>query len=296
MIHTNMGHHDRAIRSIVAASLFIIGYFWLPGAYEVVALAGALVLTVSALVGVCPAYVPFHVSSTGRDMGKFARGAVALLLLLTAVGGSYGSVFFTKKIFLEQFSVVNDAYKQALFNTGQGDREKSVATFGVLQERFAQFTSRYEAYRPYFLKGDSQFGSEMSEVGTIIRAAASDVSTGDLHRAHITLEGVRPIFQDLLKRNGLSMLAVYLVDFHDAMEVVLTAAQAEDAAGVLAAYGKASESLAAVESAAQDDAIRAIRTNLDQVRSLAEAQDVAALPQAAAALKSSFVSVYLQRG
>ena len=54
------------------------------------------------------------------------------------------------------------------------------------------------------------------------------VHTGDLHEAHLELEKVRPVFQEMFKRNGFSLLSVALVDFHDAMEVMLDAANAKD--------------------------------------------------------------------
>jgi len=55
------------------------------------------------------------------------------------------------------------------------------------------------------------------------------IYTGELKQAHLDLEKVRPIFQDILKRNNFSLLAVYLVDFHDVMEKVIEAADAKNA-------------------------------------------------------------------
>ena len=47
----------------------------------------------------------------------------------------------------------------------------------------------------------------------------------------------------MFKRNGFSMLSVALVDFHDAMETILTAASAKDVAGVTSLYPSVSEKL-----------------------------------------------------
>jgi hypothetical protein len=44
------------------------------------------------------------------------------------------------------------------------------------------------------------------------------VYTGNLPESHLAFEKIRPIFQDILKRNNFSLLAVSLVDFHDVME------------------------------------------------------------------------------
>ncbi len=122
------------------------------------------------------------------------------------------------------------------------------------------------------------------------------VHTGNLPEAHKDFEAIRPIFQEMLKRNGFSMLSVALVDFHDAMETVIAPADAKDASGVLSAYPDADAKLKAVEESADDVAIAAIRTNLEAVKSLATEGKADLLPAKAAELKSSFVKVYLERG
>ena len=107
---------------------------------------------------------------------------------------------------------------------------------------------------------------------------------------------VRPVFQDVFKRNGFSMLAVALVDFHDAMELILTAATEKDAAKVAALYPEISDKLKIVEAEANDDEIKAIRTALEDVLSTAKAAQLDALPAKGDTLKTSFVKVYLKRG
>ena len=73
-------------------------------------------------------------------------------------------------------------------------------------------------------------------------------------------------------------------------------AEEENGAGVLAAYPEADLKLNAVEAEANDDEIRAIRTNLEALHTAAESGAIEALPDLAGALKSSFVKVYLARG
>ena len=122
------------------------------------------------------------------------------------------------------------------------------------------------------------------------------VRTGDLHQAHLDLEKVRPVFQDMFKRNGFSLLAVALVDFHDAMELMLDAANARDEAKLVALYPQVSDKLAAVEAETNDAEIQAIRANLDGLLAMAKAARKDDLPRQADTLKSSFVKVYLKRG
>ena len=100
----------------------------------------------------------------------------------------------------------------------------------------------------------------------------------------------------IFKRNGFSMLSISLVDFHDAMELILDPANAKDPQQVIAIYPQVSEKLRAVEAEANDAEIQAIRANLDALLSLAQQGAADVLPEQAGKLKSSFVKVYLVRG
>ena len=92
------------------------------------------------------------------------------------------------------------------------------------------------------------------------------------------------------------MLTVYLVDFHDAMEKVITGADSKDASQVLSVYQEVSDKLKAVEDVANDAEIQTIRQKLEQLTASARSGNVEVLPAQGADLKSSFVKVYLKRG
>ena len=130
-------------------------------------------------------------------------------------------------------------------------------------------------------------------VSVIISEVKDDVYTGNLTEAHKKLEEVRPIFQKILNRNGLLPLSVALVDFHDVMEMVLDAANNKNASKVLEVYPQADEKLRAVEAISNEPGIKAIRANLDAIRSLAKEKKSAELPAKAGDLKASYVKVYL---
>jgi hypothetical protein len=191
---------------------------------------------------------------------------------------------------------MNHFYKQTLFLTGKDQRPDAIANFGQLKPALAAFTAKYDSYRPYDLKGDAQLPDDFAAVGKILTDVEPLIQSGDLHQAHLDLEKVRPIFQEVFKRNGFSMLAVSLVDFHDAMESILTAANAKDAAKIAALYPDVSDKLKVVEAEASDDEIKAIRTALDGVLATARSAQLDALPQIGETLKSNFVKVYLKRG
>jgi hypothetical protein len=158
------------------------------------------------------------------------------------------------------------------------------------------FYQKYSRYHPYVIKGDLKFNTDITAVKDLITSLQNKVTSGDLPATHKEFEAIRPIFQDILKRNGFSMLAVYLVDFHDAMEKVIAGADSKDASQVIAVYQEVSDKLKAVEGVANDAEIQTIRQKLEQVTASARSGNVEVLPAQGAELKSAFVKVYLKKG
>jgi hypothetical protein len=290
---------DRFFRALLGIAALVLAFFWLAGTWRLVAYALGAVLVVTAAIGFCPLYAILGLRATNlgaKGPGK-AMVAIALVLLgALAVGGSYVSHTFTRKLFLEDFNAMNDAYKQTLFLTGKGEREKAIATYEKLVPAYQRFQEKYSAYQPYALRGDTQIGTDLVRVAGIIAGVNNLVHTGDLHEAHLGLETVRPVFQQVFKRNGFSMLSVALVDFHDVMETMLDAANAKDAAKLVALYPQVDEKLKAVEAEANDAEIQAIRKNLDELQAMANGANGDQLPAKGELLKSSFIKVYLKRG
>ena len=284
-------------RGYLAVLLFLGGFFWVGGIAQVSLLVLAGILAFTALSGFCPLYLPFGVSTFRRGVTPRVPLLIALMALLALLlGGSFGSDFFTKKFFLEDYNAMNGYYKQTLFYTGQENRVDANEQYTKLVPAYDAFLSKYTTYHPFAFRADKELDTDLVRIAVMIALVEEDVKSGDLKAAHVALEGVRPIFQDILKRNDFSLLAVTLVDFHDAMEVIIARADAKDASGVVASYEMVSEKLKAVEAEANDAEIHAIRTQLEALLTLGNAGDAEGLSAAAAALKSSFVKVYLKRG
>ena len=299
----NLNTWDRLIRALLGLVALELAFFWLAGGLQIVAYGVGAVLLATALARFCPLYKVLGISTLGRGatgagkgLGK-GMGALAIVLLVAVLaGGSYASIFFTRKLFIEDFNVMNNFYKQTLFLTGKNERQKAITNYESLIPSFQQFQKKYSAYHPYALKGDARLGPDLAQVSGMISDVNDLVRTGDLHEAHLALEKVRPVFQDIFKRNGFSMLAVALVDFHDEMELMLGAANAKNPEKLIALYPQVSEKLKAVETETNDADIQVIRKNLDGLLDLAKAAQTDQLPAKGDALKSSFVKVYLQRG
>ena len=295
----NMNGIDQFIRLLLGVALLEAAAFWLGGTQSLIAYTFAAIMLITGAWRFCPLY---RVLGMGAQRAPSTHTVLAIriaaiaLLLVLVLGGSYGSYFFTRKMFLEDFNAINPFYKQTLFQTGKGERDKAIANYELLLPAFQKFQDKYTAFQPLALRKDRQLSTDLSNVAEILRAVNNGVRTGDLNQAHLDLEKVRPVFQELFKRNGFSMLSVSLVDFHDAMELMLDAAHAKDGAKINALYTQVSEKLKAVEAEANDAEIVAIRNSLDDLLALAKDGNHDLLAAQAERLKSNFIKVYLQRG
>ena len=294
---SNINTLDRVVRALLGVILIELAYFWLGGGWQIAAYAAGAVLLVTALIRFCPLY---RIIGIGTDRssapGTTTVTIAAALLIAVAAGGGYASSFLTRKLFLEDFNAMNNYYKQTLFLTGKNEREKAVANYESLLPAYQRFQAKYSAYHPYALKSDQQLNSDLARVSAMLTGVNDFVRSGDLHQAHLDLEKVRPVFQDMFKRNGFSMLAIALVDFHDAMELMLDAANARNNGKLIALYPQVSEKLKVVEAETNDAEIQTIRKNLDDLFGLATAARSDQLAAKGEELKSSFVKVYLKRG
>lgn len=291
---------DRFFRFLLAIGLFEAAYFWLSGTPQILAYGVGGVMLVTGASSICPIYKVLGIGASqaacSLQPALWIRVLGILALLGAIVGGSYGSDFLTRKMFLEDFNAMNHFYKQTLFFTGKAEREKAIANYDLWVPAFEKFQGKYSVYRPYVLRNDAQFSADLVQVNDMMRAVKDPVKSGDLQQAHLDLEKVRPVFQTMFKRNGFSMLSVALVDFHDNMELMLDTANAKNAAKTLVLYEQVNAKLQAIEAEANDPEIKAIRFELDTLNALAKENKLDAMPAQSEKLKTSFVKVYLKRG
>jgi hypothetical protein len=295
----NINTLDRLLRALLAVVFLELAFFWLSSGWQIAAYIAGVIMLATSAIRFCPIYKILGISTASGTACRSGQAWVVggwILLLAVVVGGSYGSMFFSRKIFLEDFNAMNNFYKQTLFLTGKNEREKAVTNYDKLLPAYQQFQTKYTAYHPYVLKRDDQLNSDLVRVANMLQSVNGLVRTGDLHAAHLDLEKVRPVFQDLFKRNGFSMLAIALVDFHDAMELALDAANAKNSSKVIELYAPISDKLKIIEAEANDAEIQTIRRHLDALLTLANESKSDQLSDKGEELKSSFVKVYLKRG
>ncbi|EKD58350.1 MAG: hypothetical protein ACD_56C00146G0009 [uncultured bacterium] len=294
----NEGFIERLIQTSIGVASFLGSIFWIGGRWQIFLFAFGLMVTTFAIIGFCPLYKIFKIKISSQRMLLSKKQKIIILVYACALllAGSWASIFFSKKFFIEDFNRMNVSYKQTLFETGQEEEKESRDNYDKLVVSYAQFKNKYQSYEPFPLKGDDKFEKDLKDIDLIIQEAGENIRGNNLKGAHLELEKVRLITQDILKRNGFSMLSIALVDFHDAMEKVLEGANNKDAQAVIRTYEEADIKLKAVESEANDSEIQAIRKNLDEILKMAKNGELEKMSSQSATLKNSFVKVYIFRG
>ncbi len=296
----NVGTTDRIIRIIIGATFLNAGFFWLTGTAQLVSYIVAVAALLTGLFSYCGLYAVCKTNTCPMKPVKKPSRKTNSMLIIFLIGllliEAFASMFITRKKFLENFNEMNGYYKQTLFLTGQLKREEAIVQYNLWQKAYTEFSSTYKTYRPYAIRKDTQFSADLKNVSEILTSSQTGVYTGDLAETHKKLESVRPIFQDMFKRNGFSMESMALVDFHDLMETLIEFADKKDAKGVLAAYIPASDALKQVESEDTSSEVRSIRTALETLKKTAESGNNDQLSNDAAQLKKAFIAVYLVKG
>jgi hypothetical protein len=299
MIKSNEGLMDRTIRVIFGALALIMGGFWFGGTLQIIAYVVGILMTSTGLLGFCGLYALLRINTCSHYEKSISIKQLLLLILLflfMVVSGGFISNTITKKKFLEEYGKMNGFYKQTLFLTGQSKREEAIKNYESWQTEFIIFKNKYSIYKPFVLCNDGEFNNDLTKVSAILAETKEGIYLGDLSITHKKLEQVRPLFQAMFKRNGFSMFALALTDFHDAMEKNIEAADAKNSEGIIKTYEESNKLLILIEQESQTADIKAIRINLNELLQLAKEGKKDELSKKAATLKSSFVKVYLQKG
>ena len=289
---------DRYIRFILSYLSFILGYFWVSGFVQILFFVFSFVFLFTSVTGFCAMYRIFNFSTnkTRMMLSKIKLIIFSLLTIFIFSLIAYVSIFYTKKIFLDDYNRMNNFYKQTLFFTGQNKRDEAVSNYSNLVTEYTKFENKYTVYHPYSIKGDDEFNNDLNKISQIILRLKEVIVSGDLKTSHLKLEEIRPIFQDILKRNNFSLFAISLVDFHDAMEKIITASDKKDSTSVINTYIEVNDKLKVIEDVSNDEEIQNIRQKLEELLSLAKSNEAEKLSAKAQELKSAFVKVYLKRG
>lgn len=205
----NIGTLDRLLRVLLAEIGIIAAFFWTSPEWQIFLFLLAVVLLVQAATGVCGFYSMLRwntCENIKRGNKNMIRASLALILL-AAVVGSYASAVVTRDTFMTDFKSIREPYNLTIDYSGKDLRQESIASYEHLTAAFAVFQNKYSKYRPFAVMFDGQFSGDLQNISIIINSSGEDIHTGSLAKAHDNLEKAEPIFESMLKRNGLAYTA-----------------------------------------------------------------------------------------
>lgn len=282
----NLSTSERVIRSLAGEFMMVLSYFWLTDALQIIFYVIGALLLITGIVGYCSIY---QLLKNNKNQKCFTHEGIATLIIVMMVFGfaaSYLSIFFSDKMFLNDFKTVNNYYKKTLFNTAQDKRTDSITNYEQFMAHLGKFRSKYSHFRPFSIKDDKQFDHDIARIFEIT-STTEEVYYGDLSKAHKNLETIRPIFAELLKRSHFSLYQESLNDLADQVDVMVEAAENKDKDMILKSYYAADEFLMQVESESQGKSTD-VRTKIEELHYLAEKGSLDKLPEKGEELEQSF--------
>lgn len=194
-------------------------------------------------------------------------------------------------------------YRAALFQTNQKKQPETEATIAAFRAKWAALAADWRANPPPQYADDARLGETLEQVEKLAAAAANQATTGDLAKAHDTLEGIRDALADLRARNGIIAFSDRMNAYHAMMEHVSSSkydtpsAMAEDVA-VLAYLAKdiGANRPAGSNPAEFDPLFKAMEVTIANLRVALKAGDPAAIETARKAIKPAYSRLFLKFG
>lgn len=228
-----------------------------------------------------------------------------VLIIVLSFGGLFILDRHKTEAFGRSFNAMNDAYKKVLFATGQNqtDSAKLLSDYQATWNLF--FNSyKFRPIRPY--NTDTEWAKSLNEIDNIVILANTLVSSNQLYLAHLELEKVRSIWQEIFTRNNVTQLGFYLTQYHDTMEIAISQADALDYVALNDTCNKIIPLWQDVTSTpvtlSQSDLIDynskllANSKNIDVLCNAVRLHDETTLKESASKLKGLFIPLYLKYG
>jgi hypothetical protein len=153
---------------------------------------------------------------------------------------------------------------------------------------------------------DDEWSTSMDKINNLVNEAGVLINAGELHEAHLKLEEVRGLWQEIFERNKVSMVGFYLTEFHDVMEKAVDGSNDPNFEKLSKVCDELNEKWAKVESLKLDlsadkmqdyeEKKKAEKQNIDAFCEKVLANDDAELVSLAGKLKKGFISIYLAYG
>jgi hypothetical protein len=201
-------------------------------------------------------------------------------------------------------------YRAALFRTnGQSQPEAEQA---IVQARrsWQSLTQTFGQSAPSPYDRDTRLPSTLAKVAAVYEKAEGEIRSGQLERAHETLEAARELMSELRQRNGVVSFSDHMNAYHAQMELLLNdgPALAGQSAGLLKLLGQAgaleylarrlrSESPAALRADAEfERSLTAVEQSVGALMQALLAQDGTQAREALGRLKKPYSQLFLKFG
>lgn len=112
-------------------------------------------------------------------------------------------------------------YRTALFQSNSGNRDAASQAMVALAQKWGAISSTWGEDPPPQYVDDPAFRDTLTAVSAVIDQASKEMDTGDLPKAHVTLEGIRSEIGELHDRNGIMSFSDRMNAYHAKMEEVL---------------------------------------------------------------------------
>jgi hypothetical protein len=157
---------------------------------------------------------------------------VALFAVISLFGGYFAYSYYQEKHFSEDYSLMNQMYKEALYSFG-GKSETVLPKILAFSDEWQRFTVEYRDHAPLQYANDALFSYDLDAISLLTEEARTFSIRGDAVSAQSSLEKIHDIWQGIFMRNDVRHLGVYMIDFHNSVESALEKANNDDLSGIL---------------------------------------------------------------
>lgn len=224
---------------------------------------------------------------------------LAILLIIGAIAGFKFLEIQKVKNFNKAYNDLNDKYKQALFQTGQNNSE-SLSFYQEYESGFTLFKDKYTTSPVTPFDKDNLFNTDLNEISTWNQKALYQINNKEFKEAHLTLEKIRPIWQEIFKRNNFNLFGLYMIDFHDSMEVSTEAETTQEildnCADLNEKWNQVNANLPEVQTDEFKTLLKIEDTNVKEICSITKITELEQIKKLQGDIKSDFVKLYLKYG
>lgn len=230
---------------------------------------------------------------------------ITIIVIGLIIGGTFFFNHKKQETFYKEYNLMNENYKTVLFATGQ-DKNESNTLFEKYLSSWNIFYDHYKnnPIKPY--NADQEWSTSLDKINTLIIQASELIGTNELHEAHLQLEEVRQEWQNIFKRNDVSMIGFYMTEFHDVMEKAVDGSENPNFYELNDICTELNEKWAQVESVNLElsgDKINDYNNkketesnNLKKFCDAVSTKDDSKLVELSGKLKKDFISIYLIYG